>query len=140
MNSIIKQQMALSPQDIIAKRSRSEQLHVFYHAPTVIIVSGSKEEHSPFPLAGTDISYTPLVDCAAAIQNMLLAAESLTIGSCWLGVVNYFFTLPHEIVKLGIPQNYQPFFAVTLGYKDPAVLELTAAQRRKNVISYTSST
>lgn len=135
INDKAKQQMAVSSQQWAAKLGSSEQYHIFHHAPTVIIISGDKNARSPLPLAGTEISYTPLVDCAAAIQNMLVAAESLDIGSCWIGVVNFFFGLP-EAQILGIANNYQPLFAVSLGYKDDSVSELAVPERRSNVIKY----
>lgn len=131
-----KEQMIASSQEWAKKRGNSEQYHIFHHAPTVIIVSGSKDASSPVPLAGTNFSYTPLVDCAAAIQNILLAAESFNIGSCWIGVVNFFFTLQDEVKKLGIPDSYQPYFAVTLGYKDSSAAGIAAPKRKENVISY----
>jgi nitroreductase len=53
----------------------------------------------------------------AAIENMLLAAESLDIGSCWIGLARYYFTLADEVAKLKLPEGYEPCYAVTLGYK-----------------------
>ena len=136
INDKTKQQMIGASEEWAAKMGRAEQYHTLHNAPTVIIVSGSKEAHSPLPLAATGTSYTPLVDCAASIQNMLIAAESLGIGSCWIGVINYLFALPLEMEKLGIPEHYQPYFAVTLGYKAKSALEVTATERRTNIISY----
>jgi len=135
-NEKTKQQMIKSSYEWAVKLGSSDQYHVFHHAPTVIIVSGSKEADSPLPLAATGLSYTPLVDCAAAIQNILLTAESLGIGSCWIGVVNFLFTLPIEIEKLCIPSNYQPYFAVTLGYKGNSASRPLASTRKPNVINY----
>ena len=135
MNKKIKQQMVLSSHDWANRMGASEQYHVFHHAPTVVIVSGDKTATSPLPLDGTDIRYTPLVDCAAGVENILLAAESLGIGSCWLGVVNLFFELP-EVKKLGIPDSYQPYFAVTLGYKDTSTALQVAPKRRTGIVNY----
>lgn len=135
INQKTKVQMTASQQDWAVKMGQSEHYHIFHRAPTVIIVSGNKNEDSPLPLAATGISYTPLVDCAAAIQNILLSAESLGIGSCWIGIVNFFFSLP-EVKKLSIPEDYQPYFAVALGYKANADLELTAPKRKDHVIHY----
>ncbi len=135
INEKIKQQLATLSQEGANQSENSKQYHAFHHAPTVVIISGDIDAHSPIPLAATGLSYTPLVDCAAAIQNIMLAAESFGIGSCWLGIVNLFFTLP-DVKKLSIPTNYQPYFAVTLGYKDTSVAELAAPKRKTNVINY----
>lgn len=135
INEKTKQKMLTSSQEWAVKLGSTKPFHIFYHAPTVIIVSGSKDVHSPLPLAGTEISYTPLVDCAAAIQNILLAAESIGIGSCWIGFVNFFFNLP-DIAILKIPDNYQPYFAVTLGYKDNSVSGLSVPKRKTEMTNY----
>jgi hypothetical protein len=47
-----------------------DKLNIFYRASTVIIVSGN------------DKGMMPQVDCATATENMLIAAESLDVGTC----------------------------------------------------------
>jgi nitroreductase len=55
------------------------------------------------------------VDCAAATQNILLAAEALDLGAVWLGVY------PREERQEGIrqlfklPANVQPFSLISVG-------------------------
>ena len=57
-----------------------------------------------------------VVDCGAATQNLLLAAHTLGIGSCWVGIH------PREGRKesfsslLGLPSHVKPFALVALGY------------------------
>jgi nitroreductase len=57
-----------------------------------------------------------MIDCAAATQNILLAAHSLGLGACWLGLY------PREGRMLGmrkllhLPSNIIPFALVALGY------------------------
>ena len=63
-------------------------------------------------------------DCAAATENILIAAHSLGLGSCWLGVH------PRDERKqaigklLKLPENIMPFSIIAIGYsdeeKDPA--------------------
>lgn len=137
ISSKAKQVMQASPLDKAQRLGASDSYHLFHHAPTVIIVSGNTEAKSPLELPRHEFrSYTPLADCAAAIENALLAAESIGIGSCWVGLVNYFFTLSDEVAKLGIPAKYQPVFAVCLGYKDPNVVGAIAASRKVDCINY----
>ena len=131
-----KQVMLASPLDKPKRLGAAENYHIFHHAPTVIIVSGDREARSPLELPDVEMgSYTPLADCSAAIQNMLLAAESLGIGSCWIGLVNYFFTLDAEVAALEIPVRYKPLFAVCLGYKDPHTAGV-AAKRQPDRVHY----
>ncbi len=106
----------------IAQMGAMEDLHIFYRAPAAIIISGKKD------------AVTPMVDCAAAVQNMLLAAESMDIGSCWIGFAKFFFLNPENMEKFSIPQGYEVHFGVSLGYKvrkNPDALE-----RNKNVFNY----
>ena len=57
-------------------------------------------------------------DCSACIENMLLEATSLGIGSCWVGV--------HPVQKredyirnmYNLTQNFVPFAVVSLGYPE----------------------
>lgn len=132
-----KQVMTSSCLDKPQRLGSSGNYHLFHNAPTVIIVSGDKAAQSPLQLSGYDFtSYTPLADCAAAIGNMLLAAESIGVGSCWVGLVNYFFTLSDEVAKLGIPAQYQPLFAVCLGYKDANLVGAVAAKRKADCVNF----
>lgn len=117
-----KEAMANSEVEWIAKMGKNEKLHIFYNAPTVIVISGRDE------------GFSPIVDCSAATENMMLAAESLNIGSCWNGLIKYFFQQEDQISKLNIPEGYTPFYAVTFGYKQ--VTPTRALERKKNVVSY----
>lgn len=105
INAKSKELMAAQDTQWIREMGQNPALHIFYHAPAVVIVSMRSGAMSP------------KVDCSAAIQNMLLAAESLDIGSCWIGLARYFFSLKEEVKALGIPDGYEPFYAVTFGHK-----------------------
>jgi len=65
----------------------------------------------------TSKGYWP-VDCAAATQNMLLAAHALNLGAVWLGVY------PRRERQEGIrkifdlPPHIHPFSLVSIGYPD----------------------
>lgn len=132
-----KQIMTASNLDKPQRLGSSENYHLFHNAPTVIVVSGDNSAKSPLELPDYQFSsYTPLADCSAAIQNMLLAAESLGIGTCWIGLVNYFFTGEEEVAKLQLPAGFRPLFAVCLGYKDPNVIGAVAAPRKQNCVNF----
>lgn len=105
MSAISLQGMVKSEIGWIARMGQSGR-DIFYGAPTVIIVSGKKEDF-----------LEPLIDCSAATQNLLVAAESLNIGSCWIGLIRFFFDEENEVKKLQLPAGHRPFYAVTLGYK-----------------------
>ncbi len=86
----------------------NEKFNCLYGAPTLIIVSG--DEKAPIPLNE---------DCAAATQNLLLAAESLGLGSCWSFFVTmaFFSSQGSELRQKLIPEGYKPYDAAMFGYK-----------------------
>ncbi len=114
-----------SDNEYVKKYGENEKFHVFYNAPTVILVSGDESNN-----------YAS-VDCAAAVENMLIAAESLEIGSCWVGFIAYLLNSEEgkEFVKeLGIPEGFKQIHSVAFGYKK---FNLTKAPARKeNTVNY----
>jgi nitroreductase len=65
-------------------------------------------------------------DTAAAIQNLLLAAYSLELGTCWIGAFR-----EEEVKKaLNIPNGIRPIAIIPLGY--PAKLPLPRNLRSRN--------
>ena len=88
--------------------AQSENYSIFHHAPLLIIVSGPEE---------------PMVesDCAAAIQNMIIAAESLGYSTCWVNYVLFLFQGPKDAEyreRLEIPDGYHPYGALVIGIKE----------------------
>lgn len=62
-------------------------------------------------LVNTEIKKAGATDAAAAIMNILIAAWSMEIGSCWLGAIDR-----EQIRKvLQIPENYDIDSVVALG-------------------------
>jgi len=51
-------------------------------------------------------------DCAAATQNILLAAHSQGLGTCWIGA--FYDEEVRRILKL--PNNVRPLALITIGY------------------------
>jgi nitroreductase len=104
----------------------NERFDCLYGAPALVIVSGS--EQAPMPLDA---------DCAAATQNLLLAAQSVGLGSCWIFFVILAFSSPQgaELTKeLKIPDGYKPYYAAVLGYKTAA--DTAAPGRKPGLITY----
>lgn len=118
-----KEVMRKSDNETIVKMGQSG-VNIFYNAPTVVIVSGREDVQSS------------LVDCSAAIENMLIAAESIRVGSVWIGFVRFFFSLVEEVKKLNIPEGYVPYYAVALGYKRDDNKMTVPSNRNKNVVNY----
>jgi nitroreductase len=121
INKTTKEAMTKSEVEWVRKMGSKPDFQLTYDAPTLIIVSGRKD------------AMAWSADCAAAIQNMLLAAESLNIGSVWLGLLRFFFEKDEEVNKLEIPEGYEPYYGVALGYKGK---EYAAPKRNLNVVNY----
>jgi nitroreductase len=98
---------------------------IFRKAPTVVIISGDRSD--------------PLVveDCACAAQNMMLAAESVGLGSCWITYVSYLANREQlestYRPELRIPAGYYPICGLTIGYKSGSMEPLHP--RRKGVFA-----
>lgn len=113
------------PDETIKKMANNEQFNIFYGAPTVVIVSGKSD------------GMMPTVHCAAASENMLIAAEALGIGSCWNGFAGILFNSPkgeEYRKKLNIPEGFTPYYALLFGYK--AGNATNAPERRENTVQY----
>ena len=101
--------------DMIEKRPEAkerfadEDASVFFHAPTLLVVAYDTTQ------------YWGQSDCGMLVQNILLAAESMNIGSCAVGCCRDYINSPKgaDFVKsLNLPENYVVYLTVTLGYKD----------------------
>ena len=125
MADIAKTNVMNSGVDFLVKRASSPDYHVFRHAPTVVFITA--DEKAPFIE----------VDCGAAAENIALAAKSLNIGSCLIGLSQFLFASDKadEIRKeLGIPEGYKFIISVALGYQE-GDSPLTPP-RKKDVINY----
>lgn len=123
INEQVSELMAKSENEMLRKMGSNPAFRVTYDAPTLIIISGKKD----------GVAWQ--ADCSAAIQNMMLAAESMNIGSVWLGLVRQIFTVEDEMEKLGIPESYVPFYGVSFGYKaNEKAAE--APKRNRDVVNY----
>jgi len=74
-------------------------ISIHYFAPTLIILSGDA------------------ISCALAAENICIAAQSLGIGSCILGLVTILFENDDSLAKdIKIPNDKTPHLGVALGY------------------------
>jgi len=111
----------------LIQKAGSDNYHTYYQAPTVVIVSGDQQ------------AKFIMFDCAAAAQNIALAAASLGIGSCIMTSAGFLFASEEgRAMKeaLGIPGGYEHVCSIAMGYSkgDPPV----APPRNKEVFSYIS--
>lgn len=86
-------------------------MHPFYGAPTVILVSSV----IPSPEAG-NVNYS---NAATLVQNMALAATELGVGACHIwGAVRALDAESELVRELKVPDGMVPCCAIALGYFD----------------------
>lgn len=69
-----------------------------------------------------------MIDCAAATQNILLAAHNLGLGACWLGLYPREGRVAGMRKLLKLPPHIIPFSLIALGYPG----EIKSANDRYN--------
>jgi nitroreductase len=57
-----------------------------------------------------------VLDCAAATENMLIAANALGLGACWVGIYPEETRMEGLRGLLGIPEHIIPLCLVSLGW------------------------
>jgi nitroreductase len=77
-------------------------------------------------------SFSPQIDCALAAQNMMLAARSLGIGSCWIGLAMPLDKVRKMPSRLGVPEDCRLMAALIFGY--PVKIEEKAPARSEGII------
>ena len=95
------------------------EFNIFYKAPVLLAVFAKPE--------GPNAS----CDCTLAAQNIMLAAHSLGLGSCWIGFAQDFMDRPEIKARYKVPEQCRFVSALSLGY---AKGHLPEAQRKEPVI------
>lgn len=72
--------------------------------------------------------------CSAAIQNILLTAESENLGAVWVAIYPQETTMKNITKLLNLPKNYLPISLVGIGY--PAEKKLLTYRFKKSRIHY----
>ena len=78
---------------------------VFHRAPTVILILMDKR--------GVGV---PEVDIGVAGTNIVLAAQSLGLGTCWIGFSKLLSSNPALVEKLGVQSPFEIAEAISVGY------------------------
>ena len=82
-----------------------------YNAPVLIITANQKDY-------GNNIA-----DCACALENMMLMANALDLGSCWINQLKWLNenpTILEYMKKLGMDESERVYGALAVGHPDTA--------------------
>ncbi len=91
----------------IIEQVKREDYNFCYHAPTLIIASNKPNYENA------------MADCALALENIFLAAESLGLGSCYINQLHwlrYDSELRDYLAGLGISLEHTICSAAAIGY------------------------
>ena len=83
----------------------------YYHAPVLIIVANQKNYSNN------------IADCAVAVENMMIAANSLDLGSCWINQIHWLTEEPSMLKylqELGLKENERVYSSMIIGYPKSA--------------------
>ena len=95
-----------------ALRDRIAELEIdrggYYKSPQLIVVCGD--------IGSMKWKMHWLADCAAAIENLLLAAHALGLGAVWQELYPYQARVAAIREMLGIPKTVYPMAVISLGH------------------------
>ncbi|MBP2132702.1 nitroreductase [Methanomicrobium sp. W14] len=79
---------------------------IFYNASCLLLV------------LGRDDAIRADIDCSLCAQNIMLAAHSIGLGTCWIGSAGHLEKSRDLMSKLKIPEGYHLVASIILGYPD----------------------
>ncbi len=124
----IREGMYKSLKNSIEKSKRGD--YVFcYDAPVLIIVANQRDYGNA------------MADSACAIENMMLAANDLDLGSCWINQLRWLSEEPsliEALKNLGMRSDERVFGSVIVGYPETSngFPNRTPSPRRGNVVTW----
>ena len=102
------------------ERQKSGEDRIFFEAPVVVILSAPPYSKMTGPDAGISITHG------------MFAAQSLGLGTCWIGFAQEYLTRFKKIRrKIGIPKNHNVYGVFTLGYPDIKFVRAPPRRERK---------
>lgn len=90
---------------ILFQRISADALRVFHNAPVVVLLIEDRRGVG-----------SPQLDLGIAGETMVLTAQSLGLGTCWIGLVKILMYFPRWRKRLGIRYPYRLNEAIVLGY------------------------
>jgi nitroreductase len=101
-------------------RLSKPDFNIFYNAGTLIVIYANSK------------SKLALGDCCLAAQNLMIAANSLGLGSCWIGFAEPLLDSTDFKVELGIPQTAYAVAPIILGY--PAITPSSYSRKPPEIL------
>lgn len=101
----------------------------YYHAPILIVVANRKDYGNN------------LADSAVAVENMMVAANALDLGSCWINQLHWLTedeTILPYLRELGLGEDERVYASMVLGHARSAdgLPQRTPLKRKGNEVTY----
>jgi len=97
-------------------RLEDPTFQIFYHAPVLIVISG----------AGP--SRWVVEDCTLAAENLMLAACSMGLGTCWIGFAQGYLNTTEGKGLIGLPASSVVVAPIIVGHPQAASRATPRAQ------------
>ncbi len=108
LNTAVKALASQSEEERIRARSTDDTYNFYYNAPVLIIVSMS------------DNALYPREDAGCAMENMMLAATSLSLGTCWINQLGNGASenagVRAVLDEMNVPKENKVYAALAVGY------------------------
>jgi len=98
-----------------------------YNAPLLIVVANRRDYGNN------------MADCACAIENMMIAANALDLGSCWINQLRWLneeTRLVEYLSALGMKEDERVYGAVAIGYPANGLPNRSLMPQKGNEITY----
>ena len=108
-------------------RASREGNYVFHYGAPVLILTANRIDY------GNNIA-----DCACALENMMLMANALDLGSCWINQLRWLNengTLTAMLRGLGLKEDERVYGALALGHPADGLPDRTPLPRRGNPVT-----
>jgi nitroreductase len=87
-------------------RMAARHTSIFYGAPLVILIAAPTGRY-------------PMIDAGIAVQNLAIAAQSLGLGSCIIGMATAAFSGPsgpEMLARMAWPEGYECVISIAIGH------------------------
>ena len=102
--------------------------YIFHYNAPVLIVTANRKGYG-----------NAMADSACALENMMIAANALDLGTCWINQLHWLDEDPvirDYMLKLGLLENETITGALSVGYPEGGVIERRPLPRKGNVVTW----
>ena len=110
---------------LLAATAFSKQDILFFDAPVLIFIVTEKKRFYD-------------ESCACCAENMMLAAHSLGLGSCWIGFAHFLELNKEWMKKIGVPEGFHISASLVFGHPEGKMPKAPLRKPLADVINWIS--